>query len=133
MSALLDRLTAMEGRLTALEARLTRRRPETIGRRMTRPDRCPYGWRPDDRNPRLLVEAEPEQQVIRYLIGLAQKPLSYREMARRLDKEGFRRRKGKLWRGAHGLVRSILQREGIFSPADAEAALLRRLYRPIGG
>jgi len=39
-------------------------RHQAKGRRMTRPDRCPYGWRPDPVNPVRLVEDTDEQTVI---------------------------------------------------------------------
>jgi len=113
----------MEGRLTALEGRLTRKRPETNGRRMTRLDRTPYGWKASEKDRAVLVRDEQEQEVIKRIVGMAQRPLSFREMGRRLDADGFRRRRGKLWRGAHTLVRSILRREGLYTPADAEATL----------
>lgn len=132
MSALLHRLAAIEGRLRALERRLVKRRPDTNARRMTRLDRTPYGWKACEKDQAVLVEAPHEQELIRHLVGMATESVSYREICRRLDAEGYRRRGGKRWAGAHGLVRSILRREGIFRPADAEAALLRRLYRPIG-
>src|SRR5439155_11177842 len=39
-------------------------RHQATGRRMTRADRCPYGWRPDVENPGLLVEDAAEQAAI---------------------------------------------------------------------
>jgi len=129
MSALLHRLAAIEGRLTALERRLVKRRPDTNARRMTRVDRCPYGWKPSEKDSHVLVKYEPEQEVIRRMIGLATKPLSLREICRRLDTEFYRRRGYKPWTGAHGLVRSVLRREGIFAPDDAIAAVQRRFVR----
>jgi hypothetical protein len=115
-------------RVATLEARLTKRKPDTSGRVRTRRDRTPYGWKPSEKDRGVLVKHEREQEVIQYLIGLAQKPLSYREMARQLDAYGFLRRGYRRWVGAHGLVRSILRRQGIFTPADAVAAVQRRFF-----
>src|SRR5262249_56481568 len=39
-------------------------RHQAKGRRMTRPDRCPYGWHPDPANPGRLVEDALEQAAI---------------------------------------------------------------------
>lgn len=130
LAGLCQRLAALEalpGRVAALERRLVKRRPDTHARRMTRPDRCPFGWRPG-RNLRLLTEDTDEQRVIFRLVELAQDPkASFRELCRRLDAVGCKRRGGKKWAGAHGLVRSILRREGILTPADATAAVRRRI------
>src|SRR5262245_63351146 len=38
------------------------------GRRMTRADRCPYGWRPDPCDPDRLVEDAVEQATIRRIL-----------------------------------------------------------------
>jgi hypothetical protein len=118
-------------RVATLEARLTKRKPDASGRRVTRVDRCPYGWKPSEKDRAVLVEVPHEQELILHLVGMATKSVSYRELARRLDAEGYRRRGYKRWVGAHGLVRSILRRQGIFTPADATAAVQRHLYRPI--
>ena len=120
-------LEALPGRVAALERRLVKRRPDTHARRMTRPDRCPFGWRPG-RDPRLIIQDTDEQRIIFRLVELAQDPeASLRELCRRLDAVGCKRRGGKNWTGAHGLVRSILRREGILTPADATAAVQRRI------
>jgi len=74
------------------------------------------------------AEAPREQGTIFCLIELAQAPVSLRELCRRLDATGRRRRDGKKWADkGHGLVRSILRREGILAPADATAAVQRRI------
>ncbi len=113
--------------MAALERRLVKRRPDTNARRMTRPDRCPYGWRPHPHYPERLIEDTAEQHTIFRLVELAMVPVSFRELCRRLDRAGCTRRGGKKWAGAHGLVRSILRREGILTPADATAAIQRRI------
>jgi len=130
LAGLCQRVAALEAlaeRVAALERRLVKRRPDTNARRMTRPDKCPYGWKPG-RDARFLVQDAAEQQIIFRLVELAQDPkTTYRELALRLDQAGCKRRGGKKWVGAHGLVRSILRREGVFTPADATAAVQRRI------
>jgi hypothetical protein len=75
-----------------------------------------------------LIQDTDEQHVIFRLVELAQDPeASLRELCRRLNAVGCKRRGGKTWAGAHGLVRSILRREGILTPADATAAVQRRI------
>ncbi len=121
-------LEALPERVAALERRLVKRRPDTNARRMTRPDRCPFGWKPHPRNPGALIEDPLEQQTIFMLIEAAQGPKSsLRDLCRFLDRHGRQRRGGKPWKDAHGLVRSILRREGILTPADATAAVRRRI------
>src|SRR5262245_65802211 len=39
-------------------------RHQAKGRRMTRADRCPYGWRPDSADPGRLIEDAEEQAII---------------------------------------------------------------------
>jgi len=114
--------------VAALERRLVKKRPDTNARRMTRPDRCPYGWKPHPKSPAVLVEDPQEQQTIFRLVELAQAPVSLRELCRRLDATGRRRRNGEKWAdNGHGLVRTILLREGIRTPADATTAVQRRI------
>ncbi len=130
LAGLCERVAALEAlpeRVAALERRVVKKRPDTSTRRMTRPDRCPFGWKPHLRAPAVLTEDPFEQQMIFRLIEFAQDPkASFRELCRRLDLSGCRRRDGKKWVGAHGLVRSILRREGILTSADATAAMWRR-------
>ena len=115
-------------RVAALERRVIKKRPDTNARRMTRLDRCPFGWKPHPKNPAVLIQDTAEQQSILRLVEMAQDPkASYRELCRRLDAVGCKRRGGKKWAGAHGLVRSILRREGILTPEDARAAVQRRI------
>jgi len=115
-------------RVAALERRLVKRRPDSNARRMTRSDKCPYGWKPHPKNPAVLIQDTAEQQSIFRLVEMAQDPkASFRELCRRLDNVGCKRRGGKKWAGAHGLVRSILRREGILTPEDARAAVQRRI------
>lgn len=98
-------------RVAALEARLARKQPQTIGRRMTRPDRCPFGWKPHPKNPARLVQDPHEQQTIQHIIEVSQNPaMGPRAICRHLDSVGYKRRGGKRWAGAHGLVRAILDR-----------------------
>lgn len=121
-------LEALPGRVAALERRVIRRQPDTNARRMTRLDRVPFGWKPHPRNSRLLIQDIDEQRIIFRLVEMAQDPkASYRELARRLDAVGCKRRGGKNWVGSHGLVRAILRRENVLSAEDARAAVQRRI------
>jgi len=78
------------------------------GRRMGRPDRCPFGWRAVDGKG---LEEEPAEQVaIRRIKELHAAGLSLRQICVRLDDEGIGRR-GKNWKEAARLVGAILERE----------------------
>jgi site-specific DNA recombinase len=83
-------------------------RHQAKGRRMTRPDRCPYGWRPDPSDPHRLVEDAEEQAVIRQIREHRRKGCGLREIARRLDATGIACRGG---RWSHTTVRSVLLRQ----------------------
>ena len=124
-------------RVAALEA-LARKRPVSrssaywIGRRnvprMTRPDRCPFGWKPDPSNPALLIQDGFEQHTIWYLIEAAQNPaMGPRALCRFLDSRGCKRRGGKRWAGAHSLVTSILKRHSAETPAAATLRIRERI------
>jgi DNA invertase Pin-like site-specific DNA recombinase len=82
-------------------------RHQAKGRRMTRPDRCPYGWRPDPSNAALLVEVADEQSTIRRIREERRVGRGLREIARRLDAAGIGCRSG---RWSHTTVRSVLLR-----------------------
>jgi hypothetical protein len=115
-------------RVAALEHRVIKKRPNPNARRVTRVDKCPFGWKPKPTNMAVLIEDTAEQQIIFRLVEMAQDAkASFRELCRRLDNVGCKRRGGKSWAGAHGLVRSILRREGILTPGDARAAVQRRI------
>jgi len=121
-------LEAMAERVAAIERRLVRKRPGPGAHRVTRADRCPYGWKPHPRHPGRLAEDPAEQRIIFKLVEMAQDPkATYRELAFRLDQAGCKRRGGKKWVGSHSLVRSILRREGVLTAADATAAVQRRI------
>jgi DNA invertase Pin-like site-specific DNA recombinase len=82
-------------------------RHQFAGRRMTRPDRCPFGWRPDPQRAGWLVEDAEEQAVVARIWQERQKGKSLREIAATLDRAGVRCRAG---RWEHSTVRSILAR-----------------------
>ena len=82
-------------------------RHQAKGRRMTRPDRCPYGWRPDPSDPDRLVEDADEQTVIARIREERRIGRGLREIARRLDLAGIACRGG---RWSHTTVRSVLLR-----------------------
>jgi hypothetical protein len=82
-------------------------RHQAKGRRMTRPDRCPYGWRPAPSDPARLVEDADEQATIRRIREDRRIGRGLREIARRLDLAGNSCRGG---RWSHTTVRSVLLR-----------------------
>jgi hypothetical protein len=79
-------------------------RHQANGRRMTRPDRCPYGWRPDPSDPDRLAEDADEQATIRRIREERRVGRGLREIARRLDAAGFACRGGQ-W--SHTTIRSV--------------------------
>jgi DNA invertase Pin-like site-specific DNA recombinase len=82
-------------------------RHQAKGRRMTRPDRCPYGWRPDPSHADQLVEDADEQAVIVRIREERRHGRGLWEIARRLDLAGIECRGG---RWSHTTVRSVLLR-----------------------
>jgi len=94
------------------------------GRLMTRPDRAPYGWRQNPKNPRKIIEDPQEQTIIRKMIGFRQDPaLSLRQIGEHLDLLGYRRRGGKKWVDGrvdgHCLIQKVLLRAGATTPEAA--------------
>jgi len=93
------------------------RRHQANGRRMTRADRCPYGWRPDPNDPKRLIEDPDEQAIMATTIqALRREGKGPRAIARSLHDTRLRCR-GKAW--SHSAVRSILRRYG--QKADASS------------
>ncbi len=65
------------------------------GRRMTRADRCPYGWRPDPNAPERLAEDAEEQVTIERIRQAHKNGGGFREIARMLDRAGIDCRGGR--------------------------------------
>jgi DNA invertase Pin-like site-specific DNA recombinase len=84
-------------------------RHQAKGRRMTRADRCPYGWKVDPLGDDRLIEDDAEQAVIGRITRERQNGATLREIAAGLDRAGFPCRGG---RWEHSTVRSILLRNG---------------------
>jgi site-specific DNA recombinase len=80
---------------------------QALGRRMTRPDRCPYGWKPDEVRLGWLVEDPDEQAIVARIVRERRKGCSLREIADILGRIGIRCR-GRRWE--HSTVRSIIRR-----------------------
>src|SRR5262249_36444078 len=86
------------------------RKYQAEGRRMTRMDRCPYGWRPDPSDPRRLIEDADEQAIMGTTIpALHRAGKGPRAIARSLNNAGLLCR-GKPW--SHSTIRSIIRRTG---------------------
>jgi site-specific DNA recombinase len=85
-------------------------RHQASGRRMTRTDRCPYGWRVDPRQPNRLTEDDDEQAAIARIRQERQKGATLREIAAGLDQAGVPCR-GRSWE--HSTIRAILCRLGL--------------------
>jgi DNA invertase Pin-like site-specific DNA recombinase len=90
-------------------------RHQASGRRMTRPDRCPFGWQPDPEDPERLIEDAEEQAAIARVREERQRGRGLREIARALDQAGIDCR-GRGW--SHSTVRSILIRAGELAEAS---------------
>ena len=84
-------------------------RHQAKGRRMTRADRCPYGWEPDPEDPGRLIKDREEQSAIALIRQERTRGRGLREIARTLDQAGIACRGG---RWSHSAVRSILRRAG---------------------
>jgi DNA invertase Pin-like site-specific DNA recombinase len=84
-------------------------RHQAKGRRMTRADRCPYGWRPDPANPGNLVEDAQEQAAIARIREEHGRGKGLRAITRILDRAGISCR-GRCW--SHSAIRSVLRRAG---------------------
>ena len=84
-------------------------RHQAKGRRMTRPDRCPYGWRIAPYDPTRLIEDVEEQATIARIRQARKNGGGLREIARSLDRAGIGCRGG---RWSHTTIRSILRRAG---------------------
>ena len=84
-------------------------RHQATGRRMTRADRCPYGWRvhPSDLT-RLIVDVDEQGTVARFCQA-HKNGAGLREICRILDRAGIDCRGG---RWSHTTIRSILKRAG---------------------
>jgi DNA invertase Pin-like site-specific DNA recombinase len=82
-------------------------RHQSTGRRMTRPDRCPYGWRVDSVDPNRLADDAEEQAVIARIRQERAKGHSLRDIANALDRAGIGCRGG---RWSHSTVRAVLRR-----------------------
>jgi DNA invertase Pin-like site-specific DNA recombinase len=82
-------------------------RHQANGRRMTRADRCPYGWTVDPLDARRLAEDEQEQAIISRMQRERQKGRSLRTIAEGLNVAGLSCRGG---RWTHSTIRSILTR-----------------------
>lgn len=76
------------------------------GRRMSKLP--PYGTRTDPDNPTRLIPCPEELYAIRMARYLRQKSLSYRQIARELEKRGITRRGASKWN--HSFVKTILDR-----------------------
>jgi site-specific DNA recombinase len=82
-------------------------RHQANGRRMTRVDRCPYGWRPDPTDVGRLVEDAEEQAAIARIRDERRQGKGLRGIARALEASGISCR-GKRW--SHSTIRSVLRR-----------------------
>lgn len=88
------------------------RRHQSNGRRMTREDHVPYGWRP--KNKKEMEPDEKEQAVIAEIRRLRRLGFTVYKIARRLDEQGMYRRNGGRWHpSCRGTIQKIMEREGI--------------------
>jgi site-specific DNA recombinase len=104
---LFSALAQLEREQIAERTSTAMRRHQAKGRRMTRADRCPYGWRPDPSDPERLIQDTDEQATIARIREEHRHGRGLREIARRLDTAGMACRGG---RWSHTTIRSILLR-----------------------
>src|SRR6476620_4253953 len=90
-------------------------RHQAKGRRMTRPDRCPYGWRIHPSDPTRLIEDVEEQATIARIRQAHKNGAGLREIGRMLERAGIDCRGG---RWVHTTIRSILRRAGQLAEAN---------------
>jgi len=83
------------------------KRHQESGRRMTRPDKLPYGEMPDPNDPSRTVPCSYEVNVINRILALHSDGMSLRKICRQLEADGISPR-GKEWR--HGTIKSIINR-----------------------
>lgn len=82
---------------------------------MSRPDRCPYGYRVDEEDDAVMVPVRDEQAVIQLMKTARDCGMSFRGIGAHLDELGYRRRKGQRWSTAPALISKILKRESSHS------------------
>jgi DNA invertase Pin-like site-specific DNA recombinase len=90
-------------------------RHQANGRRMTRVDRCPYGWRPDPTDADRLVEDAEEQAAIARIREERRQGKGPRAIARAMEQAGITCR-GKRW--SHSTIRSVLRRSAQHTEAS---------------
>jgi site-specific DNA recombinase len=101
-------------------------RHQATGRRMSRLDRAPYGWQPDEAGPRRtgkdgqerparLIPHPEEQAIIGRIQKLCAEGLGLRQIARALDEAGLSCR-GCRWH--HSTIKAILGRAGQLAAAS---------------
>ena len=93
-----------------IATRRAMRRYQRDGRRMSRRDRCPYGWTVDPDNDKRLIEEPEEQATIQLALSLHKSGLKAPTICRRLDEAGRKRRGGKSWLGNHKIIAAIIAR-----------------------
>jgi DNA invertase Pin-like site-specific DNA recombinase len=101
-----------------LMTRLAMQKHQKAGRRMTRKDRCPFGWRADPRDATRLIEDADEQETIRLVVEQRAMGEGLTSICKHLDSLG-RKRRGKNWFKGRGTVQAILDRQSASSSAAA--------------
>ena len=112
MTKLAETVSALSERVAIVEARLApkpRRGNAGACRTGWRPGRHRFGFRPHAKVPGRLVEDFDEQAAIRLILQARTEGMGPRSICTHLDNLHVQRR-GKRWKGAHSLVRSVLQR-----------------------
>jgi site-specific DNA recombinase len=96
-------------KVTAIRTKYAMQRHQANGRRMSR--RCPYGWKPDPENPRLMVKDDQEQAIIDRIVALRQAGQSLRAIRAALEAEGLGFRDRATWH--HTTIQKALKRAGL--------------------
>ena len=79
------------------------------GRRMTHPDKIPFGWRADPRDSKRIVMDDDEQELLVLIKRLADDGLSPRKICKILDDHKIPRR-GKSWAKGYMVVDRLIKR-----------------------
>jgi len=101
-------VTELERWRIKIKTRAAMRKHQIDGRRMTRVDRIPFGWRLDPANKKRIVEDEKEQETIRVIAEAAAEGLSTKDLCQYLDGVGLLRR-GKSWKNGRKVLERILR------------------------
>lgn len=89
------------------KTRAAMQRHQSGGRRMTRADRVPWGWRIDGENAKRIVPCEDERAIARQVQEMQRQGMSLRAIAKELEQRGVQRRGNPAW--THSAIKTVIQ------------------------